>query len=220
MPAWLADRWWDVGKVACFYSFTSLFSLRFTGGQHIPRTGPLLILSNHQSFLDPVLAGLPIPRYIRWVARQTLHKNRFVSILIESLRAIPIDHHGFSREGLQSVVDALAQGACVGMFPEGTRTPDGQMQPFKPGLSLIVKRTRSPIVPVGIAGSFAAWPRTHKLPLPAPIFMPPSTRTIGVSVGKPIDPARYSRLSRDEMLEDLRLAVLREIDRAEKLRRR
>jgi len=220
MSPWLADRWWDIGKVACFYSFTTFFSLRSTGGHNVPRSGPVLILSNHQSFLDPVLAGLPVPRYIRWVARQTLHKNRFVSALISSLRAIPIDHHGFSREGLQAVLDALEEGACVGMFPEGTRTPDGEMHPFKPGMSLIVKRTKAPIIPVGIAGAYAAWPRTSKLPLPSPIFMPATKRTIGVSVGKPIDPAKYAKASRDEMLEDLRRLVHEEVNRAERIRRR
>jgi len=220
MPAWLADRWWDIGKVACFYSFSTLFSLRSAGAQHVPRSGPLLILANHQSFFDPVLAGLPVPRYIRWVARQTLHKNRFVAALIGSLRAIPIDLHGFSREGLQAVIDALEQGTCVGMFPEGTRTPDGEVHEFKPGMSLIVKRTKAPIVPIGIAGAFHAWPRTSKLPLPSPIFMPPTKRTIGVSVGKPIDPAKYAKTRREEMLEDLRRLVKDEVAKAERLRRR
>jgi 1-acyl-sn-glycerol-3-phosphate acyltransferase len=220
MSPWLADRWWDVGKVACFYTFTSLFSLRTTGGQYFPRTGPALILSNHQTFLDPVLVGLGIPRYISWVARQTLQKNRFIAKLIASLRAIPIDHHGFSREGLQSVVAALERGECVGMFPEGTRTPDGIMHPFKPGLSLIIKRTQAPIIPAGIAGAYAAWPRNQKLPHPSPIFMPPSPRTIAVSTGKPIDPAKYKKCSREEMLEDLQQAVREEMASAERLRRK
>jgi 1-acyl-sn-glycerol-3-phosphate acyltransferase len=219
MSPWLADRWWDLGKVACFYTFTTLFSLRTHGGQYIPRSGPLLILANHQSFFDPVLAGLGIPRYIRWVARQTLHKNRYLAALINSLRAIPIEHHGYSREGLQAITDALEAGNCVGMFPEGTRTPDGEVKEFKPGLSLIIKRTKAPIVPVGIAGAFAAWPRTTKLPRPSPIFMPPTNRTIGVSVGRPIDPTKFAKTPREKMLEELRQAVCEEKERAERLRR-
>src|SRR5262249_56836925 len=58
MPAWVDHRIYDVGKVACFYTMTALFSLRTSGGPHVPRTGPVLVLSNHQSFLDPVLVGL------------------------------------------------------------------------------------------------------------------------------------------------------------------
>lgn len=220
MSPWLANRWWDIGKVACFYTFTSLFSLRTTGGQHVPRTGPVLLLSNHQTFLDPVLVGLGIPRYISWVARQTLRKNRFVAKLIESLGAIPIDHRGFSREGLQSTLDALNGGKCVGMFPEGERTHDGNLQSFRPGFSLLVKRTRAPIVPAGIAGAYAAWPRTQKFPRLAPLFMPRSRRAIAVSIGKPIDPSRFEKMSREEMLDELRQAVAVQMDRAEQMRRR
>jgi 1-acyl-sn-glycerol-3-phosphate acyltransferase len=220
MPPWLADRWWDLGKVACFYTMTGLFSLRMTGGQHVPRTGPVLILSNHQTFLDPVLVGLAVPRYVRWVARQTLRKNRWLARLIGSLRAIPIDHRGFSREGLQATLDALERGACVGMFPEGERTHDGTLEPFKPGISLLIKRTRAPIVPAGIAGGYAAWSRHRKLPRFAPLFRPPTDATIAVSVGRPVDPTKYEKASREEMLEDLRGLVRVQMQKAERLRRK
>lgn len=220
MPPWVADRWWDLGEVACFYTMTALFSLRMAGGQHVPRTGPVLVLSNHQTFLDPVLVGLAVPRYVSWVARQTLHKNPLFARLISSLRAIPIDHKGFSREGLQATLDALDGGACVGMFPEGERTHDGALEPFKPGISLLIKRARAPIVPAGIAGAYAAWSRHRKLPRLAPLFRPPSDATIAVSVGRPIDPAKYEKASREEMLEDLRRAVRAEMGNAERLRRK
>jgi 1-acyl-sn-glycerol-3-phosphate acyltransferase len=220
MPPWVADRWWDLGKVACFYTMTALFSLRTAGGQHVPRTGPVLVLSNHQTFLDPVLVGLAVPRYVSWVARQTLRKNRLFARLIASLRAIPIDHRGFSREGLQSTLDALDRGACVGMFPEGERTHDGTLQPFKPGISLLIKRTRAPIVPAGVAGGYTAWSRHRQVPRLAPLFLPPSRATIAVSIGRPIDPARYRTASREEMLEDLRAAVRAETGNAERLRRK
>jgi len=220
MPRWLADRWWDLGKVVCFYTMTGLFSLRTTGSQNVPRSGPLLILSNHQTFLDPVLVGLAIPRYVRWVARQTLHKNRWLSRLIDSLRAIPIDHRGFSREGLQATLNALDEGACVGMFPEGERTHTGELEPFKPGVSLLIKRTNAPILPAGIAGGYAAFSRHRKFPSFAPLFLPATDATIAVSVGKPIDPAKYEKMSREEMLEDLRQAVRTEMARGERLRRK
>ena len=220
MPPWLADRWWDVGKVACFYTMTGLFSLRTAGSQHVPRTGPVLILSNHQTFFDPVFVGLAVPRYVNWVARQTLYKNPWLDRLISSLRAIPIDHRGFSREGLQATLDALERGACVGMFPEGERTHTGMLEPFKPGISLLIKRTRAPIAPVGIAGGYAAWSRHRKLPRCAPLFLPPTDATIAVSVGKPVDPTKYERASREEMLEDLRSLVRVEMEKAEKLRRK
>jgi 1-acyl-sn-glycerol-3-phosphate acyltransferase len=220
MPPWLADRWWDLGKVVCFYTITGLFSLRTAGGQHVPRSGPVLVLSNHQTFLDPVLVGLAIPRYVRWVARQTLRKNKWLTLLIDSLRAIPIDHRGFSREGLQATLDALDSGACVGMFPEGERTYTGNLEAFKPGISLLIKRTKAPIIPAGIAGGYAAFSRHRKFPRFSPLFLPPTDATIAVSVGKPIDPAKYEKMPREEMLEDLRGAVREEMEKAELLRRK
>jgi 1-acyl-sn-glycerol-3-phosphate acyltransferase len=220
MPPWLMDRWWDLGKTTCFYTMTGLFSLRTAGAHHVPRTGPVLALSNHQSFLDPVLVGLAVPRYVRFVHRQTLQKNRLLAWVMASLRAIPIDHKGFSREGLQATLDVLAAGHCVGMFPEGERTHDGTVQPFKPGIALLLKRVRAPIVPVGVAGAFAAFSRHQKVPRLAPLFLPPSAATIAVSVGPPIDPARYAKASREEMLDDLRAAVKAEVAKAEALRRK
>jgi 1-acyl-sn-glycerol-3-phosphate acyltransferase len=220
MPAWVDHRIYDAGKVACFYAMTALFSLRTTGGPHVPRTGPVLVLSNHQSFLDPVLVGLAIPRYVTWLTRETLHKNRRFSRMITTLGSIPIDHRGFSREGLQRTLDALDRGACIGMFPEGERTYDGTLESFKPGVALLVKRAKAPIVPAGIAGAYGAWSRHRKVPRLAPLLMPPSDATIAVAVGRPIDPARYAKVSREEMLDDLRRMVREQMTRAEALRRK
>jgi 1-acyl-sn-glycerol-3-phosphate acyltransferase len=219
MPPWLMDRWWDLGKTTCFYSMTALFSLRTTGAHHVPRDGPVLVLSNHQSFLDPILVGLAVPRYVRFVHRQTLKKNRLLAWVMASLRAIPIDHKGFSRAGLQATLDVLAAGHCVGMFPEGERTHDGKAEPFKPGIALLLKRVKAPIVPVGIAGAYSAFSRHRKIPRLAPLFLPPTDATIAVSVGAPIDPTRFAKRSREEMLDELREAVTVETARANDLRR-
>src|SRR4029079_5990473 len=148
-------------------------------------------------FPAPILVVLAIPRYVRFVHRQTLKKNRLLAWVMASLRAIPIDHKGFSREGLQATLGALSAGNCVGMFPRGERTHDGTVQPFKPGIALLLKRVKAPIVPVGIAGAFAAFSRPQKVPRLAPLFLPPSAATIAVSVGPPIDPAKYAKASRE-----------------------
>jgi 1-acyl-sn-glycerol-3-phosphate acyltransferase len=219
MPPWLMDRWWDLGKTTCFYTTTALWSYRSIGAHHVPRIGPVLALANHQSFLDPILVGLAIPRYVRFVHRQTLKKNPVLAWVMASLRAIPIDHKGFSREGLQVTLDALSAGQCVGMFPEGERTHDGTVEPFKPGIALLLKRVKAPILPVGVAGAYAALSRHRKVPRLGPLFLPPNEATIAVSVGAPIDPAKYAQASREEMLEDLRQAVIAEAARAKGLRR-
>jgi 1-acyl-sn-glycerol-3-phosphate acyltransferase len=220
MRSWLGRRWYDLAKTALFYTFSSAFSLRSTGGQYVPATGPLLLLSNHQSFMDPLLLGVALPRYVTYLTRETLHKNQILSRMMSSLGSIPIDHRGFSREGLQQTLDALNNGACVGVFPEGERTHDGTLEPFKPGISLLIKRTSALIVPAGIAGAYAAWSRHRKFPRLAPLFRPPTDATIAISIGRPIDPAKYEKVSREEMLDDLRRAVQVEMGNAEHIRRK
>jgi 1-acyl-sn-glycerol-3-phosphate acyltransferase len=220
MPPWVAHRWYDLAKTALFYTFSTAFSLRSAGGHRVPANGPVLLLSNHQCFLDPLFLGVSIPRYLTFLTRETLHQNRLLAGFMTSLGSIPIDHRGFSRDGLQQTLDALNRGACIGVFPEGERTHDGSLEAFKPGVSLLIKRTRATIVPAGIAGAYAAWSRHRKVPRLAPLFLPPSDATVAVSVGRPIDPARYEKVSREAMLEDLRRAVRVEMDKAERLRRR
>jgi len=220
MSPWVAHCWWGFWKFLVSPTVGALMSLRFSGGQHVPRSGPVLFLSNHQSFLDPMLIGLSIPRQARFVHRQTLQKKKWLTWLMASLRGIPIDHRGFSREGLQTTLETLKHGDCVAMFPEGERTHDGLLGEFKPGISLMIKRTKCPIIPIGIAGAFDAWPRTSKLPRLSPLFMPPRAGTIAVSIGKAIEPGRYENQTREEMLADLRQAVATQMQLAESLRRK
>ncbi len=220
MSPWLARRWYDLGYFGCFWTFGTLFSLRTQGGQHIPKTGPVLLVCNHQSFLDPVLLGIASTRRVSYLARETLFKKRLPSWLMRSYGALTIDHKGFSREGLQATIDYLHQGKCIGLFPEGERTHDGKLEAFKPGISLFLKRVKAPIVPAGIMGAYAAFPRTRKWPRMATRFSPASEATIAVSIGRPIDPAKYVGWPREDMLADLQRAVQLEMDRAERLRRK
>jgi 1-acyl-sn-glycerol-3-phosphate acyltransferase len=196
------------------------FNLRIEGGVHIPTTGPTLLIANHQSFLDPILLGLCTPRQLRYLARKTLFHNPFFTWLIRALGAVPIDQEGIGKDGIRTILEQLQQGAAVVVFPEGERTRDGHMQPLRPGVHLLIKRTRAPIVPVGIAGAFDAWPRTHKLPRPAPLFLPAGKGTLAVAVGRPLDAARYAEKSREESLADLFRELQSLQARAERLRRK
>lgn len=219
MPPWVAHRWWDVGHMACFWTFGTLFSLRTQGGRNVPARGPVLLVSNHQAFFDPVLVGLASPRRVSFLARETLFHHKKLARLIRSLDAVPIDHRGFSREGLQTTLDFLHQGKVVCVFAEGERTRTGAVEPFKPGISLLIKRVKAPIIPIGIAGAYAAWPRTRTFPRLAPRFAPPTAATIAVSVGAAIDPERYAGRPREAMLADLQRAVQAEVVKADHLRR-
>ena len=208
------------GYLLCATGLPVFFSLRVEGGRHIPRTGPALLIANHQSFLDPILVGMCTARPLRYLARRTLFKNAFFAWLIRALRAVPIDHEGVGKEGLRTILDQLQAGEAVVVFPEGERTFDGRMQALKPGVHLLIRRTQAPIVPVGIAGAFAAWPRTRKAPVPAPLFLPPGHGTLAVVVGRPLEGGHFAGVPREQALSELSAELQKVQARAERLRRK
>jgi 1-acyl-sn-glycerol-3-phosphate acyltransferase len=214
-----ARLWHRFCYVLQAHLFTLGFSLRTEGGCHVPRSGPVLVVANHQSFLDPVPIGLAFPRRLIYLARKTLFRNPVFSWLIRSLNAVPIDQEGVGKEGIRTILDQLKLGKPVLVFPEGERTLTGRMNPLKPGVHLLIKKAHAPIIPIGIAGAYDAWPRGSAYPIPAPVFWPPWKGTIAVSVGKAIDPARFANMSREQTLEELFRAIEAVQQRAEKLRR-
>ena len=158
------------------------FSLRWDGYRHVPRKGPVLIVANHQSFLDPPAIGLALPRRVVYLARKNLFEHPVFGALIRGLNAVPIDQDGIGKEGLKTVLGELRRGHAVLVFPEGARSPDGRIGELRPGIHLLIKKTSAPILPVGIAGAYHAWPIWRKYPIPSPLFLPPTERTIAVSV--------------------------------------
>jgi 1-acyl-sn-glycerol-3-phosphate acyltransferase len=202
-----------------FVFYTLGFSYRQRGWRNVPRTGPVLILSNHSSMLDPFAAGLAVRRYVCQLARKNLFQQPVIGWFMRTLPGIPIDR-GMGKDGIQAVLDALERGNPVIMFPEGERSHTGAVQPLKAGVSLLIKRVKCPIVPVGVAGTFAAWSRFMKWPHFAPLMLPRGPSSIAVSVGKPIDPARYVNMNREAMLEDLHAELLVQYNAAEELRKK
>ncbi|MGF1453308.1 MAG: lysophospholipid acyltransferase family protein [Opitutales bacterium] len=136
------------------------------GEGHIPRQGPFLLASNHASFIDPpvVSAAVPTYRQIYFFARKSLFKGWFGK-LIASLHAIPIDRDADSDlAAFRRVFDLLNQGHPLLVFPEGTRSPDGQIGRAEKGVGLIACRAQVPIVPARVFGSYEYWGRQQKLP--------------------------------------------------------
>ncbi len=220
----LSDAWWYLWYEANYWLswvvFKLAFSLRTEGHHNVPSTGPALLIANHQSFLDTVPIGLAARRHLVYLARQTLYQYRLLAWIMRSLNAIPINQEGFAREGLKSILEQLQAGLAVLIFPEGQRTPDGMLQELRPGIHLLIKRVEMPIVPVGIAGAYQAWPRWRKLPGPAPLLWPARSGTLAVSIGEPIPSARFADMPRAQVMELLGKELQRAHDRAESLRRK
>jgi 1-acyl-sn-glycerol-3-phosphate acyltransferase len=217
---WLSILWYEGGYCLCYAVGTLGLSLRTEGARHMPRSGPALVVANHQSFLDPVLVGLAVRRRLRYLARKTLFRHRALAWLMSSLGGVPVDHHGVAKEGLRTALDLLQVGEALVLFPEGHRTETGQMQPFRPGVHLLLKRTTAPVVPVGIAGAYRAFPRTQRLPTLSPLFWPAPRGAIAVSVGKPLPPEHFAEMPRDKVLDELVRAVQAVAARAERLCRK
>jgi len=195
------------------------FSLRLENGFRIPSHGPALIVANHQSFLDPILVGIATQRHLSYLARDTLFRNPAFGLFLRVLNAVPIQREGVGKDGIQAILKRLEAGAAVVVFPEGERTHDGAMHPLRAGISLLIKRVKAPIVPVGIAGSYHAWSRWHKVPMLAPLFLPDCKATLAVSVGKPLDGRRFTDLPREQVLHELFVEMQKVQKRAERLRR-
>lgn len=211
------ELWYGIVLGTC----TLGLSYRMSGRKNIPRTGPALLIANHESFIDPVLVGLASPRHLHYLARKTAFKG-ILGWFLPTVNTHPVDQEGVAKEGLKAMLNLLHQGEPVLIFPEGQRTWNGTMNAFRPGVHLLIKRSNAPIIPVGIAGAHEAMPRARKLPLPtlSPIFLPPGRSTLAVSVGEPIPPSRYKGMEREAVLSDLFQEVKKAQEHAEHLRRK
>jgi 1-acyl-sn-glycerol-3-phosphate acyltransferase len=214
---------WFLYELGYWLSLTGLtlgFRYRAEGRQHIPRTGPALLIANHQSFLDPSIVGSATRRHLCFLARKTLFRNRFFGGLIHRLNAVPVDQEGVAKEGLKTILEQLKAGQAVLVFPEGERTATGEIQPLKPGILLLIKRIAAPIVPIGIAGAFDALPRTRKWPKLSPLFLPPTGADIAVSIGAPIPAECFWDMPREQVLTELHDELQRLKECADRLRRK
>jgi 1-acyl-sn-glycerol-3-phosphate acyltransferase len=191
----LPNRAWQAFfKFVCRLSAVAVFNIRCHGREKVPRAGGGLMLSNHQSFLDPVIVGLASDRRLNYVARKNLFRFAPFRWFINSLDAIAIDREGLGLEGLKETLRRLKRGEMVLLFPEGTRTRDGEVQPLKPGFCAVARRCRGPIVPVAMDGAFDAWPRWRRLPRKA---------VIHVQFGDPIQPVAIERMNDEELVGEV-----------------
>jgi 1-acyl-sn-glycerol-3-phosphate acyltransferase len=132
---------------------------RAKGLEHLPSEGGALFLINHQSFLDPLLVGLPLRRPVSFLARDSLFRVPVIGRILRNTYVMPINREAASTASLREAIRRLDHNFYVGIFPEGTRTTTGEVGPLKPGFLALMRRTNVPVYPVGIAGAFQAFPK-------------------------------------------------------------
>lgn len=141
---------------------TVFFSYRVHGRHHIPEEGGVILAANHTSFFDPPLVGVASHRAVCYLARKTLLEWPILGPIFPSLNVIPVDRDGNDRSALKSIIRKLGEGEGVVLFPEGTRSKDGNLQKSQPGIGLIVAKSLVPVVPVRVFGAYEAFPKGAK----------------------------------------------------------
>ncbi len=172
----------------CHYLITvfadACFRGEYHGMEHLPRDTAFLIAANHASFMDPPFIGCRVPRQIAFFARKTLWKPGFPAWWLDTVGTIPVDRDGGQDvSAIKRVLKALKDGKALILFPEGTRSPDGQLQSAKAGVGLLACKTQVPVIPARIFGSFEAYGKGVKIPR----FGTP----VSVVFGAALPPAAY-----------------------------
>ncbi len=157
--------------------FATYFRWRVFNPERVPAEGPVILASNHASFLDPPLVGAGLTRAINFLARESLFRFPGMNWLLHRWNAVPVDRDGGGAAGLRAILDRLQAGGAIILFPEGTRSYDGNLQAARSGIGLTVIKSTAMVVPVRVFGTFEAYNRHMKWPRP---------RRVAVKYGRPM----------------------------------
>ena len=200
-PTWV--YWMCLVSTATWYWL--MFRARYEGVANIPQRGRVVILANHQSFLDiPMISTGARKRHVSFVARDSLARSKFMAFIMRGCGAVLIRRGHPDRAALREMLAHLEAEDALVIFPEGTRSPDGRVQAFHGGALLAARLANAPIIPAGIRGTFEAWPKGARFP---------RFRRVAVRFGAPIDSASPDALELahaaiDAMVGDGRFAAV------------
>jgi 1-acyl-sn-glycerol-3-phosphate acyltransferase len=159
--------------------FRFYFGWRVYNAERVPLKGSVILASNHASYLDPPLVGSGIKRDINYLAREDLFDFPIAGWVLRKVQAVPVDREGGGARGLKAILERLLAGGGIILFPEGTRTRDGKLQPARSGIGLTVIKSAAPVVPVRVFGTYDAYGRHVRFPRPC--------RRVVVKYGRPLN---------------------------------
>jgi 1-acyl-sn-glycerol-3-phosphate acyltransferase len=154
-----------------------MFDLKVYGRDNVPDEGGALMISNHQSYLDPAALGAQLRRPMSYLAKADLWKNKAFGWLISHLYAFPVQQGKGDKGAIIETITRLQEGHLLNIFPEGSRTETGELLPIQRGVALVIRKAKVPVIPAVIDGSFRAWPKGRLLP---------GSHPVRVLIGKPI----------------------------------
>jgi 1-acyl-sn-glycerol-3-phosphate acyltransferase len=186
--------------------------LRVYGREHLEGVDGALLLINHQSYLDPMIVGVGLKRPVSFLARDSLYKVPLIGWVLNHTYVLPINRDAANTASIRACIKRLEEGYLVGLFPEGTRSSDGQLGEIKPGFVAIIRRAKVPVIPVAVEGCYEAFPK-------GAWFIRP--HKIRVVFGKPIPAADIERLTQKgqeaAMAERIHQELSQYISQAKKL---
>jgi 1-acyl-sn-glycerol-3-phosphate acyltransferase len=141
------------------------FSIKAYGKENLIEEGPAIIASNHQSYLDPPMIGICCRRELYFLARKSLLERPVIGPVLRQLNTVPVDRDRGDISAFKAILRILQSGNRLIIFPEGTRTTDGNLQPARAGIGMVIAKIRAPVIPARIFGTFEALPRTGGLKL-------------------------------------------------------
>ena len=190
--------YWFMKNLVAGPILKTVFRPWVTGAENIPKTGGVILASNHLSFIDSVFLPLLIERRITFLAKSDYFTSRgpkgwFIKNFLKGTGMLPIDRSGgkASEASLNTGLRVLAAGEVLGIYPEGTRSPDGKMYRGRTGVARMVLEGHVPVVPIAMIDTEKVMPIGHKIP---------KVRRIGVIIGEPIDFSRFEGLESDRFI--------------------
>lgn len=203
-----SSLWYRSIRCTLHVMMCALWKVRVFNRHYEPADGGVLYISNHQSFLDPILMSFALRRPMNYMARDSLFHFPVFKQLIRSVNAFPVRRGTADLTALKEAMRRIRDNGQVVVFAEGTRSTDGRIGSFLPGVAILAQRAAQWTVPVLIDGAFEAWPRTQAIPSPGSVV---------VEYAPPIPREEASRLSPQEFVDRVRATL---IDMQTDLRRR
>src|SRR5829696_2307807 len=157
----------------CFFRavYKFYFGWRVYNPERVPVKGPVILASNHASYLDPPLVGAGLRRDINYLARESLFRFPVMGWVLRQWNSVPVDREGGGARGLKAILERLLAGGAIILFPEGTRTRNGALQPARSGIGLTVIKSLAPVVPVRVFGTYEAYGPHVRFPHPKRVMV-------------------------------------------------
>jgi 1-acyl-sn-glycerol-3-phosphate acyltransferase len=181
----VGDRFYATVRTLSLPVIKAWLRLRVEGIERVPATGPVILLANHASYLDPAVLGRACPRKVHFLIKRKIYETPGLQWFFRGMDAIPVVADPTDTSALRRALRLLAAGEVLGVFPEGGRSRDGSLAEGKTGAALLASRSMAPLLPVGIRGAHeampmgAAWPRPRRVEVVfGHPFQPPAARGV------------------------------------------